>query len=81
MTSQDNLIKDLCHLSKFGFHRHCGSWDIIFFIFYVTSFNHVFKGWCVYMGGRPHGMSPLAIFDDHWSNVREDIMYLVRHVT
>ena len=33
------------------------------------------------MGGRPHGMSPLAIFGDHWSNVKEDIMYLVRHVT
>lgn len=33
------------------------------------------------MGGRPHGMSPLAMFGDHLSNVSEDVMYLVRHVT
>ena len=38
---------------KFNDHRHCGSEDVTFVIFHVTSRKHLFKGLCDSMARSP----------------------------
>ena len=41
------------HVVRFGNHKHCESGCIIFLICQVTSRDHMFKGSCKFLGGRP----------------------------
>ena len=44
----------LCHYGgKCCDHKHCDGGDITFLICHITSREHVFKGLCEFIGGRP----------------------------
>ena len=65
------------HSTKFGGHRHCGSRDIMIFVCYVTSQNHVIHHDTLPIKVRYH---PVKI-GGHSNSGSRDIMIFVCHVT
>ena len=62
----------LCHYAdKSCDHKYCDGGDI-FLICHVTSREHMFKGFCEFMG---------TMFGRHWSITIGDMNYLTCHVT
>ena len=44
--------------SPFGCHRHCGSEDIMFYVWHMILQDYMVKGSCDFASGTPHGKSP-----------------------
>ena len=69
------------HPDKFGDHRHCESGGRCL-ICHVTSYVHMFKGLCYFMGGSLSLVkSPPCHVGGCWSLESGDIKYLICHVT
>ena len=55
------------HLAKFSCHKDCGNVDIMISVCHVILQNHVIKSLYDFMGGSPHGKSPLCLVWWPWA--------------